>query len=128
MIRPILVRSQGSGRPRGLGLPADPKEGGMNRRCMAQALRRGRLRQYVRPGSLRTLGPLSRHVRAMFEGAKLGVTEGPAAVRRLVMLGLAVVALMLIGVAALVVAGSQALDGLQARQDRELAQHLLDQA
>gem|GEM_PF-565168 len=44
-------------------------------------------------------------------------TEGQAALRRLLLLGLALVALILVGVALLLAAGSKAMNDLQARED-----------
>jgi len=52
-----------------------------------------------------------------------GLTEGQTAVRRLVALGAALVTLLLVGAAALLAAGSQALDDLQAREDRVLVRN-----
>jgi len=56
------------------------------------------------------------------------LTEGQTALRRFMVLGAALVALVLIGVAALVAGGSQALDDLQAREGRALVQSTLDRA
>jgi len=56
------------------------------------------------------------------------LTEGQTALRRFMALGVALVALVLIGVAALVAGGSQALDDLQAREGRALVQSALDRA
>ncbi len=56
------------------------------------------------------------------------LTEGQAALRRLMALGAALVVLLLIGVAALLAAGSGALDHLQAREDRARVSMALDRS
>jgi len=58
--------------------------------------------------------------------ANHGLTEGQRAVRRLVALGAALVTLVLVGAVALLAAGSQALDGLQAREDRTRVKSVID--
>jgi signal transduction histidine kinase len=54
------------------------------------------------------------------------VSEGQAALRRLAALGMAVVVLVAVGVAALLVAGSRELDALKAREDRALVGNVID--
>jgi signal transduction histidine kinase len=61
-------------------------------------------------------------------GKTLSTAGGQAAVRRLVALGAVLVALLLLGVAAMLAAGSQALDDLQAREDRALVQSVLQRS
>jgi signal transduction histidine kinase/CheY-like chemotaxis protein len=58
--------------------------------------------------------------------AEIRLTEGQAAVRRLIALGVALLAMMIAGSAALLTAGSQALDALQSREDRALVAGVLD--
>jgi signal transduction histidine kinase/ActR/RegA family two-component response regulator len=58
----------------------------------------------------------------------IALAGGQAAVRRLVALGAALVALVLLGSAALLAEGSHALDDLQARQDRALARSVVDRS
>src|SRR5688572_27044129 len=55
-----------------------------------------------------------------------GLTQGQVALRRLVALGAALLALVLVGLAALLVAGSQALDALQLREDRTMVSSVID--
>jgi signal transduction histidine kinase/CheY-like chemotaxis protein len=54
------------------------------------------------------------------------LTDGQTAMRRLMGLSVAVVVLALLAVAALLTAGSQALDDLQAREDRTLVRNIID--
>jgi signal transduction histidine kinase/CheY-like chemotaxis protein len=62
----------------------------------------------------------------MTNGRKAGqLTEGQAAVRRLIALGAALVAIVIVGGVALLFAGSHALNLLQAREDRALATNAL---
>jgi signal transduction histidine kinase/ActR/RegA family two-component response regulator len=56
----------------------------------------------------------------------IGLTEGQTAARRLVVLGSLVVVLVLLGAAALLAAGSKALDDLQAREDRALVTGVIE--
>ena len=56
------------------------------------------------------------------------LTEGQTALRRFLALGVALVALVLVGVAALLAGGSKALDDLQAREDRAVVSRALDRA
>ena len=58
--------------------------------------------------------------------AEIRLTEGQAAVRRLIALGAALLAMIIAGSAALLTAGSQALDALQSREDRTLVGSVLD--
>ena len=58
--------------------------------------------------------------------AEIRLTEGQAAVRRLIALGVALLAMMIAGSAALLTAGSQALDALQVREDRALVGGVLN--
>jgi signal transduction histidine kinase/ActR/RegA family two-component response regulator len=58
----------------------------------------------------------------------IALTGGQAAARRLVALGAALVALVLIGSAMLLAEGSNALDDLQAHEDRALAQSVIDRS
>ncbi|WP_293681677.1 histidine kinase dimerization/phospho-acceptor domain-containing protein, partial [uncultured Phenylobacterium sp.] len=62
------------------------------------------------------------------ERKTLSIAGGQAAVRRLVALCAVLVALLLMGVAAMLAAGSQALDDLQAREDRALVQSVLQRS
>ena len=62
----------------------------------------------------------------MAEAPRYGPTEGQAALRRLVALAGALLALVLVGLAALLVAGSQALDALQLREDRTMVSSVID--
>jgi signal transduction histidine kinase len=64
----------------------------------------------------------------MFSARIPELTEGQAALRRFLALGVALVALVLVGVAALLAGGSQALDDLQAREDRSVVSRALDRA
>jgi len=56
------------------------------------------------------------------------LTEGQTALRRFLALGVALGVLVLVGVAALLAGGSQALDELQAREDRAVVSRALDRA
>ena len=57
---------------------------------------------------------------------KYGLTEGQTALRRLTALSTALVALVVVGLGILLVAGSQALDDLQAREDHMMVASVLD--
>ncbi|WP_421936234.1 ATP-binding protein [Phenylobacterium sp.] len=61
----------------------------------------------------------------MATAARIGLTEGQSALRRLMALGVALLALVLLGLAALLIAGSQALDSLQAREDRAMVDNVV---
>jgi len=65
---------------------------------------------------------------AMFPPRPHELTEGQKALRRLMALGVALVALLLVGVAGLLAGGSKALDDLQAREDRALVHSAVDRA
>ena len=62
----------------------------------------------------------------MAEAPRYGPTEGQAALRRLVALAGALLALVLVGLAALLLAGSQALDALQIREDRTMVNSVVN--
>ncbi len=62
----------------------------------------------------------------MAEAPKYGLTGGQVALRRLMGLAAALLALVLVGLAALLFAGSQALDALQVREDRTMVGSVLD--
>ncbi|WP_430424319.1 ATP-binding protein [Phenylobacterium sp.] len=61
----------------------------------------------------------------MAQATRFGLTEGQSALRRLMALGAALLALVLLGLAALLIAGSQALDSLQVREDRAMVDNVL---
>jgi signal transduction histidine kinase/ActR/RegA family two-component response regulator len=61
----------------------------------------------------------------MAQATRFGLTEGQSALRRLMALGAALLALVLLGLAALLIAGSQALDSLQVREDRAMVDNVV---
>ena len=62
----------------------------------------------------------------MADAPNYGLTEGQTALRRLMALAAALLALVLVGLGALLLAGSQALDALQLREDRTMVSSVLD--
>ena len=62
----------------------------------------------------------------MAEASEYGLTQGQVALRRLMGLAAALLALVLLGLTALLMAGSQALDALQIREDRTMVSSVLN--